>query len=929
MSSHSDEHPTADHPSRGTPGDASTPGDPKARPQSNPHALPTLQGGSAASGTAIGPYRLIEQLGEGGFGIVHLAEQTAPVRRLVALKVLKPGMDSAAVLGRFEAERQALALMDHAGICKVLDAGTTPGGLPYFAMELVRGSPITDYCDLHRLDTTQRLRLFMSVCLAVHHAHQKGVIHRDLKPSNILVTVQDGQPVVKVIDFGIAKATRGSLASSSVQTMMGQFIGTPEYMSPEQAESAGVDIDTRTDVYSLGVLLYELLTGSLPIDSAQLRRASSHEIPRILRELEPEKPSTRVQHVGEGSAPATGGAEPASRLRGTDRASLLRQIKGDLDWITMKAMDKDRTRRYDSAGALAADIDRHLRDEPVLAGPPSAGYRVSKFVRRHRGGVTASVILALSIVVGLIVAVVLYRRADEQRRIADRQTQIASAERAEAQAQRQKAEEQRALAEEQRKLAEVEAQKSRAALDFLTGMFESVDPEESRGRDVTVKQILDRASTDVNAGKQPPEVRAEVFEILGGAYHTLGRYDEAVSHMRLAGESLKSAGMLDTARFYQVQAKLAAALMSSGRLDEAEVAMNTAIEGRTRLLGAEHPDTLFSRSLSATLAHMQNKSGKAMEIIKEVIAVQTRVVGAEETATLDSRTQLADLLHMGGEFEAALAEAKDIASIASRKLGPDSTYTLQAQSIVGSILSDMGRNEEAEQLLRGILAMKRKVFGDSHSQVLTTANALLLNLTAQRKLDDAVKIGREIVETAQRTLGADHSHTLTYMSNLAAALTQQRNFAEAEKTYRAILAVRETSTGPTARPTLATKNALGNLLCDTGRVEEGYTLLNEVRESLDATMPPDHWLLGLSRSHVGQALLDLKRYDESKAMLEDGYRRLEAALGADHHNTRVCAKSLADLAKATGDAAAQEKWTLLAEPPKPAEPASPPGDGKK
>ncbi len=848
-----------------------------------PHA-PTLE-----PGTAIGPYRLVETLGEGGFGVVYLAEQTAPVRRLVALKVLKPGMDSAAILGRFEAERQALALMDHPGIAKVLDAGSTPLGRPYFAMELVRGSPITEYCDLHRLSTPDRLRLMVSVCLAVHHAHQKGVIHRDLKPSNILVTVQDGQPAIKVIDFGIAKATRGSLGSA-VHTAMGQFIGTPEYMSPEQAESGGADIDTRTDVYSLGVLLYELLTGMLPIDSGRLRRAGSHEIPRILRETDPPKPSTRLgraEPTVAGESPQTDDQNASvAKRRGTDRASLLRQVRGDLDWITMKAMDKDRTRRYESAGAMGADIDRHLRDEPVLAGPPSAGYRVSKFVRRHRGGVAASALLALSIITGLIVSVALYRQADVQRQLALQQTAA----------------------------AEHEATKAKAALDFMTGMFEAVNPEESRGREVTVKQVLDKASAQIAAGSLPPEVRAEILEILGGAYHTLGRFDDAVLHFKTAAQARQTAGLTDDARFYQVQAKLGAALMSADRLDESSVALNTALDGRTKVLGPDHADTLYTRGLLAMLAQLQNKNDLAVEILRKVIADQQRVVGPAHSATLESRSQLADLLQEAGKFDEALAQAQDIADLAAKNLGPDSTFTLQAQSILGSILYDMGKDQDAERVLRGTLEMKKKVFGESHDQTLTTANALVLLLTREQKLPEAIALGRDTVEKAKATIGPDHNVTLTYMNNFAAALTQNREFDEAEKLYRHVLDSRIQTIGPTARGTLGAKNSLANLLCDSGRLEEGYAMLEEVRHSLDSTLPPDHWILGLSRSHVGQALLDLKRYDEAKAMLLDGYDRLAKALGEDHANTRICAKSLADLAKAQNDPAAEAQWLAKSKP---------------
>src|SRR5262245_56738248 len=328
------------------------------------------------TGMMIGRYKLLQQIGEGGFGIVFMAEQIEPVQRKVALKIIKAGMDTREVIARFEAERQALALMDHPSIAQVLDGGTTASGRPYFVMELVRGIPITGYCDQHNLSTRERLELFIKVCHAIQHAHQKGIIHRDLKPSNVLVTLHDGEPVPKVIDFGVAKALGQKLTEKTLFTRFEQMIGTPAYMSPEQAALGGLDIDTRSDIYSLGVLLYELLTGVTPLDAETLRQAGLDKVRQIIQETDPPSPSTRVLTLGRQML-------DVATHRHTEPAALSRLLRGDLDWITMKALEKDRSRRYETVSGLAQDIEFHLKDETVAARPPSAAYLLSKFLRRH------------------------------------------------------------------------------------------------------------------------------------------------------------------------------------------------------------------------------------------------------------------------------------------------------------------------------------------------------------------------------------------------------------------------------------------------------------------------------------------------------------------------------------------------------------------
>ncbi|MEO8277909.1 MAG: serine/threonine-protein kinase, partial [Thermoanaerobaculia bacterium] len=410
--------------------------------------LPTAYG----PGVKIGPYRILQLLGEGGFGSVYMAEQVAPIQRRVALKVIKLGMDTREVIARFEQERQALAMMDHPGIAHVFDAGETETGRPYFVMELVKGEPVTEYCDRHKLSIAARLALFGEVCAAVQHAHTKGIIHRDLKPSNVLVSAQEGEVHARIIDFGIAKATSGNLTEKTLFTEHRQLIGTPEYMSPEQAEGS-LDIDTRTDVYALGVLLYELLTGTTPFDSRRLRSAAYGEVQRILREDDPPRPSTRLSQSMETIA-------AVAAHRHTDPGKLASQLRGELDWIVMKALEKDRLRRYETASGLAIDIQRYLTGEPVSAAPPSAAYRLRKFVLRHRTGVAAANLVAAALVAAVVGISWQAREARAQR---DKAEQVAG---------------------------------------FMAEMLRGVEPSVARGRDTTMlTEMMNAAAARIERGE--------------------------------------------------------------------------------------------------------------------------------------------------------------------------------------------------------------------------------------------------------------------------------------------------------------------------------------------------------------------------------------------------------------------------------------------
>ncbi len=838
---------------------------------------------SEGVGDSIGPYRLLEVLGRGGFGEVWLAEQREPVRRRVAIKVLRPGMHSREVLARFEAERQALALMNHPGVAKVLDAGLIDRSRPFIVMELVPGEPITRYCDRKVLTVRERVELVVRVCLAVQHAHQKGVIHRDLKPTNILVYELDGRAEPKVIDFGIAKAIAQPLTDRTLHTGTDRFLGTPEYMSPEQAGGESADVDTRADVYSLGVILYELLTGTRPLD--EHRAQDVEAMRRLIREVEPKRPSTRVSTAIAGApvhaapTPESSAAESARR-RGVGPSQLARTLRGDLDWITMRCLEKDRARRYDSVGALADDLGRYLAGEPVVAGPPSVGYRVGKFVRRHRVGVSASVAMLALLVGGLGATGWMYRRAERERAIAQRQSERAT-----------------------------------AALDIVRGMFRSVQPSVAQGKPALVRDVMDAAAKDLAARADvEPSVESTVRAMIGEAYQELGHADLAEPQLRRALElGERTRGPRDPETMTQ-RHNLAAILITDMRLDEAQGVIDRAIADRAATLGPRHPDTLASKSLAITILQRRGKYAEAEPLSQQLIADQTIVSGPTSRETIDSRLSLADIYDQLGRPVESEREAADIAKVAEEALGPGDPLTLTALSIQASALETQAKDRESIAINRDILARRRRIMGDDHPHTILSMDALGEVLFRVGQRDEAIALRREAVERSKRVFGPEHASTSTHIHNLGSLLHMSNKLDEAEEMYRAAHEIARKALGETHHSTLSSLNQLGLLLLDRKRPAEALPFLEQVLAGFEKELPPDHWLLGVSRTCVGECLTDLQRYDQAEAMLKAAYDHLARAQGAGHPNTRRAAAGLAAVCDATGRAPDAGAWRAKAKP---------------
>ncbi|MCB1553062.1 MAG: serine/threonine protein kinase [Xanthomonadales bacterium] len=826
-------------------------------------------------------YRLIEVLGEGGFGTVYRAEQLAPVQRVVALKLMRSDRCEPSFIRRFELERQTLARLSHPGIAQIYDAGTTESGDPYLAMEWVPGPSIVDYCDAHQLDLRARVAIMMRVCAAIQHAHQKGVIHRDLKPPNVLVADEDGQPAPKVIDFGIARAADLRIDGHTLETG-GGVLGSPLYMSPEQVDpQSETDIDTRSDVYSLGVLLYELLCGTTPFERA---KRSLLEVLQSIRELDPPRPSERA---------ATVGAE-AARARSTVVNSLPRLLAGELDCIVLRALEKRREDRYESAAALAADLDRYLADRPVEARPPGRLYRFAKLVRRNRLAAGVSLLLAISLLVGAVGSSVGFWQAQRQ------------------------------------------AERAQQTVALLQEFLASPTPG-VQGKDLTVLELLENFEPRIAELDGRPETQADLLQTYAKTYLSLGMYERArafaqralVLDERLQGaqqaSTLAAASLLgsihlqagDYPRAAALQERAYAGARSSlgdddldtiryavglaeaqsklGQNETAAALHRHALAVRRSRLGSDHPDTLHSINRLSLTLFLRGDHAEAEALSREAVARRVAAYGADHPGTLDAMSDLSFILGETGRLRESAGMDREVLERRLRVLGPLHRKTLLSMNNLAWVLDKLGEYDEAEQLNRRALEGFRAHLDDDAPEPLAVKSNLAMVLLRKGDVDAADALTREALAQRQRTLGENHPSTLVTTANLVDVLAAQQRWDEAITLARSLVERTAQSRGPRHDATLAARSQLSGLLASTGAYAEAENLARATLPDRLALSGPDRESTRELQLHLALALAGLGRNAEAVELaraVSDGRRR---DLGAQHPGTRAAENVLAGI----------------------------------
>lgn len=870
----------------------------------------------AALPSAIGPYQIKSVIGKGGMGIVYLAEQAEPIRRTVALKVIKVGMDTEQVIARFESERQAVARMNHPNVARVLDAGATETGRPYFVMEYVAGQTITAYADTHRLTVRQRLELFIQACRAVEHAHQKAIIHRDLKPSNILVTTASpGEPgVVKVIDFGLAKAIGSGLSGGVAITEAGQMLGTPEYMSPEQADLGSVDIDTRTDVYSLGVVLYELLAGVLPFDPQSLRSGGLLQVQRIIREVEPPSPADGLSRLGPE-------ADDVAEKRRVPLRSLSLTLNGEIEWVIRKALRKERSERYATATELADDVRRYLDHQPLRAGPDSLGYRARKFLRRNRGTVAAGGLVAAALVAGAIGTSWQAVRATRAQTGLETALGVVRQQKSEVDASNQNLRiAQRdltsALAEVRRQKAEVDSANAglSAVNRFLTeDLLQSADPGQARGDQLTVREALDIASADIDRRfADQPAVEASIRYTLAVTYDALGEAEAGLPHARRSLEiRRKTLGDAHPDTVASLNA-VVTVLQSLGRTDEAETLSREALE-RARPLAAGHPQVLVTALSNAAAAEeARGRHAEAERLLREALLTTRKAFGDEHPATLTAINNVATMLTATARPADAEPLLREVIATNRRLFGDDHPDTLLARCNLARALQDQKKPAEAETLIRDALGRLRKVLGDNHPAVFSQMRNLGSTLEDQERYDEAVQLYRPALAALRKRYGDDHPETITAANHLASLLLATGQVQEAATVNRQVLASCRRQLGEGHPFTIMSMNNLGIALWKLEQFAEAEPLFAEAyrrapRSELDDTRK------AFCMSRWGPSLVKLGRHRDAEAPLLEAHRRLSAeGLEKTEPMLNVLA-ALVKVSEAAGRPEEAAKWRAAVE----------------